>query len=191
MSHYCSLKWFHIFPGVLLSLTLVNFCHFKCTIANQSLRYLCWPICSIISYLGGSLSLLICSTTHWHCSLSSQVFHSCSTKLLCVISGVPLSLAEMFLCHPWYSTVASGCGFASSLVSYNDQWCRFALFQLSYCWSLEWLCLVPSVPLLLTGVALHHLRCSIVVQFGKFLLSQVFYSCSLVLLHIIQGVQLG
>lgn len=79
------------------------------------------------------------------------------------------------------------CSFRCSTATH---WGGSASCHRSHCYSLVWISIFPRVPLLLTVIAPHHLRCLISSNLGHFMQFQVFHFCSLTWHCITPGVTL-
>lgn len=154
-----SLEWLHVIPGVLLLLTGVALCHHRCPSDTHGCSALLQVShCSLLVWLliihGVSLLLTMihwcprCLTaTHWNALASCQVSYCCSLLRFSNIRSVPLSLIGVTICHFMYTTATQCSGCLLSQVSH-------------YCF-LWWICIVPSVLLLLTRLGIYHPRCLI------------------------------
>lgn len=173
--HWHSLCWFHVIPGV--SLLLIG-------VIPRG------PRCHRATQLSGSVSF--------------QVSFYLSLQWLFIISAVPLLLTELPLCHSRYfaTTHLGGCILSQmpttahkgdSSLSQVYHYCSFGgslSFQVSYCHSLSWLCIISAVSLPLTGVTLWSPKCPTVAYRGGSALSQVEHFHSFGWLYVILDVLL-
>lgn len=92
LSHYPSLVFPYVFPGVLQLLTVVVFYHLRCMIATQ-----------------------------WGALVSLQIFHCWLVELFCVITNIKLAFIMVVSCHPRCFTAAfRGCSASFQVTHFHS-----------------------------------------------------------------------
>lgn len=98
------------------------------------------------------------SATHCVDSVSLYVAHRCLLSWLCLLPAVPLSIPGVKFCHTRCLILFFQLTLCHLTHITATHWHGPESCQLSYCFSLEWFCVIPGITLPLIFVAQYHFK---------------------------------